>query len=87
MTYPELTWSERSQRSLIQVAAFEKGQQAASALREALALVDLTVPSLCGDMPVNGHGFVHLGGCRAELALRIAEVITAGARTLQDQHR
>ncbi|PBC72385.1 hypothetical protein BX261_7258 [Streptomyces sp. 2321.6] len=55
------------------------GTAAASALAAALARLGVVLPSLRGSCPVNGHGFVELGGCNAELASRLAQRINDAA--------
>ncbi|GAA2647981.1 MULTISPECIES: hypothetical protein [Streptomyces] len=79
----ELTYAERIQYKRRQDTAYQAGQDAVSNLQAALALADLTLPSLSNDGPVAGHGFVRLGGCNASFANRLAEVIAAGAYALQ----
>ncbi|MFD3701196.1 hypothetical protein ACFWUZ_34615 [Streptomyces sp. NPDC058646] len=68
-----------------QDAAYQAGEEAVTNLQAALALADLTLPSLSNGGPVAGHGFVRLGGCNADFANRLAEVIAAGAAALQYQ--
>ncbi|MFJ9596868.1 hypothetical protein ACIRS3_29490 [Streptomyces virginiae] len=81
----ELTYAERIQYKQRQDTAYQAGHDAVSNLRAALALADLTLPSLSNDGPVAGHGFVRLGGCNAAFANRLAEVVAAGAYALQYQ--
>ncbi|GGQ07610.1 MULTISPECIES: hypothetical protein [Streptomyces] len=83
----ELTYAERVQYKRRQDTAYQAGHDAVSNLRAALALADLTLPSLSNDGPVAGHGFVRLGGCNATFANRLAEVVAAGAYALQYQTR
>lgn len=83
----EMTRAERLQYQRRQDAAYQAGEDAVTNLRTALALADMTLPSLSNDGPVAGHGFVRLGGCNAAFANRLAEVITAGADALQHQRR
>ncbi|WP_030770852.1 hypothetical protein [Streptomyces sp. NRRL F-2664] len=78
----ELTHTERMHYKRLQDAAFQAGEEAVTNLKSALALAGMTLPSLCNDGPVAGHGFVRLGGCNAAFANRLAEVITAGAGSL-----
>ncbi|MEU4356790.1 hypothetical protein [Streptomyces virginiae] len=68
-----------------QDAAYQAGEEAVTNLQAALALADLTLPSLSNDGPVAGHGFVRLGGCNADFANRLAVIIAAGADALQHQ--
>ncbi|WP_328864043.1 hypothetical protein [Streptomyces virginiae] len=79
----ELTYTERIQYKQRQDTAYQAGADAVTNLRTALALADLTLPSLSNDGPVAGHGFVRLGGCNAALANQLAEVIAAGADALR----
>ncbi|MFD3701438.1 hypothetical protein ACFWUZ_35995 [Streptomyces sp. NPDC058646] len=79
----EMTHAERFRYKREQDAAYQAGDGAVTNLQAALALADLTLPSLSNDGPVAGHGFVRLGGCNADLANRLAEVIAAGADALQ----
>ncbi|MEV6676518.1 hypothetical protein AB0N09_06545 [Streptomyces erythrochromogenes] len=83
----ELTYAERLQYKRRQDTAYQAGEDAVTNLQTALALADLTLPSLSNDGPVAGHGFVRLGGCNAAFANRLAEVVAAGARALQHQQR
>ncbi|WP_406425467.1 hypothetical protein [Streptomyces sp. NBC_01589] len=41
----------------------------------------LTLPSLRAGMPVNGRGFVELGGSSAQEAQWLAQVLNAAAKT------
>ncbi|MEU5150168.1 hypothetical protein AB0G42_23690 [Streptomyces yangpuensis] len=75
----ELTRTERIHYKRLQDAAYQAGEEAVVNLKTALALAGLTLPSLCNDGPVAGHGFVRLGGCNAAFANQLAEIITAGA--------
>ncbi|MET9570567.1 hypothetical protein ACFYNW_06640 [Streptomyces virginiae] len=68
-----------------QDAAYRAGEEAVTNLQAALALADLTLPSLSNDGPVAGHGFVRLGGCNADFANRLAVIIATGADALQHQ--
>ncbi|MGW7329586.1 hypothetical protein ACWGIU_13540 [Streptomyces sp. NPDC054840] len=81
----ELSHSERMQCKRRQDAAYQAGEEAVTNLQAALALADLTLPSLSNGGPVAGRGFVRLGGCNAAFANRLAEVIAAGADALQHQ--
>ncbi|MEV7441371.1 hypothetical protein AB0O22_09505 [Streptomyces sp. NPDC091204] len=81
----EMTYAERTRYKRHQDSAYRAGEEAVTNLRAALALADLTLPSLSNDGPVAGHGFVRLGGCNAAFANRLAEVIAAGADALQSQ--
>ncbi|MFA7768240.1 hypothetical protein ACGFNX_30370 [Streptomyces sp. NPDC048723] len=81
----ELTHAERIQYKRRQDAAYQDGEAAVTNLQAALALAGMTLPSLCNDGPVASHGFVRLGGCNADFANRLAEVIAAGADALQYQ--
>ncbi|WP_405528499.1 hypothetical protein OG592_11180 [Streptomyces avidinii] len=81
----EMTYSERTRYKRCQDSAYRAGEEAVTNLQAALALADLTLPSLSNDGPVAGHGFVRLGGCNAAFANRLAEVIAAGADALQCQ--
>ncbi|WP_344287980.1 hypothetical protein [Streptomyces synnematoformans] len=60
------------------------GEAAAGGLREALARVGVTVPSLAGGFPVQGNGRVHLGICNAGVATKLAEVLNAAADALPE---
>ncbi|WP_405747299.1 hypothetical protein OG422_29485 [Streptomyces sp. NBC_01525] len=55
------------------------GAAAASALAAALARLGIVLPSLRSSSPVNGHGFVELGGCSAALASQLAQRIDDAA--------
>ncbi|MDW8804369.1 hypothetical protein P1P68_06070 [Streptomyces scabiei] len=55
------------------------GEAAATRLREALALHGLVLPSLWRGEPVHGHGSVELGGCTADVADALADVLEAAA--------
>ncbi len=81
----EWTHDERIRYKRCQDAAYQAGSDAVTNLQAALALADLTLPSLSNDGPVASHGFVRLGGCNADFANRLAEVIAAGAGALQHQ--
>ncbi|MEU7603887.1 hypothetical protein [Streptomyces sp. NPDC041003] len=83
----ELTYTERVQYKRRQDTAYQAGEDAVTNLQAALALANLTLPSLSNDGPVAGHGFVRLGGCNAAFANRLAEVIAAGADALQYQRK
>ncbi|MFD4918750.1 hypothetical protein ACFWNR_36810 [Streptomyces virginiae] len=83
----ELNYAERTQYKRRQDTAYQAGADAVTKLQAALALADMTLPSLSNDGPVAGHGFVRLGGCNAAFANRLAEVITAGACALQYQSK
>ncbi|MFE6835052.1 hypothetical protein ACFVFI_09465 [Streptomyces sp. NPDC057705] len=83
----ELTYTERIQYKRRQDTAYQAGEDAVTNLQAALALADLTLPSLSNDGPVAGHGFVRLGGCNAAFANRLAEVIAAGANALKYQRK
>ncbi|MFD6229113.1 hypothetical protein ACFWFZ_19915 [Streptomyces sp. NPDC060232] len=77
-----MSHAERVQYKRRQDAAYQAGEDAVTNLQAALALADLTLPSLSNDGPVAGHGFVRLGGCNAAFANKLAEVIAAGAGVL-----
>ncbi|MGW7441024.1 hypothetical protein [Streptomyces sp. NPDC054849] len=81
----EFTHAERIQYKQRQDTAYQAGEDAVTNLQAALALADLTLPSLSNDGPVASHGFVRLGGCNADFANRLAEIIAAGADALQHQ--
>ncbi|WP_411104062.1 hypothetical protein [Streptomyces sp. cmx-4-9] len=81
----EFTRTERIEYTRRQDAAYQEGEEAVDRLAAALACAGVALPSLRNDGPVGGHGFVHLGGCNAALAGRLAEVIAAGARVLHEQ--
>ncbi|MFF4434797.1 hypothetical protein ACFYZ4_37280 [Streptomyces sp. NPDC001513] len=83
----ELTYTERIQYKRRQDTAYQAGEDAVTNLQAALALANLTLPSLTNDGPVAGHGFVRLGGCNAAFANRLAEVIAAGADALRYQRK
>ncbi|MFJ1565984.1 hypothetical protein [Streptomyces erythrochromogenes] len=83
----ELTYAERIQYKRRQDTAYQAGEDAVTSLQAALALADLTLPSLSNDGPVAGHGFVRLGGCNAAFANRLAEVVAAGADALRHQRK
>ncbi|MFD3698313.1 hypothetical protein ACFWUZ_19545 [Streptomyces sp. NPDC058646] len=83
----ELTRSERIEYGKRQDAAYQEGEDAVARLAAALVRAGVALPSLRNDGPVGGHGFVHLGGCNAALADRLAEVIAAGARALEERSR
>lgn len=83
----ELTHAERIQYKRLQDTAYQAGADAVTNLKAALALADLTLPSLSNDGPVAGHGFVRLGGCNAAFANQLAEVIAAGAASLRWQRK
>ncbi|MFE3770813.1 hypothetical protein [Streptomyces sp. NPDC059122] len=60
------------------------GTTAAAALAAALARLGIVLPSLRSSIvPVNGHGFVELGGCNAALASRLAQGINEAADALE----
>ncbi|MET9572832.1 hypothetical protein ACFYNW_05185 [Streptomyces virginiae] len=82
-----MTHAERVQYKRRQDAAYQAGEDAVTNLRAALALADLTLPSLSNDGPVAGHGFVRLGGCNADFANQLAEVVAAGADALRCRRR
>ncbi|MGW7331572.1 hypothetical protein ACWGIU_23900 [Streptomyces sp. NPDC054840] len=82
-----MSYAERIQYKRRQDAAYQAGLDAVTNLQAALALADLTLPSLSNDGPVAGHGFVRLGGCNAAFANRLAEVIAAGADSLRYQRK
>ncbi|KOU54236.1 hypothetical protein ADK55_14850 [Streptomyces sp. WM4235] len=81
----EMTHAERIRYKRGQDAAHQAGEDAVTSLQAALALADMTLPSLSNHGPVAGQGFVRLGGCNAAFANRLAEVIAAGADALQHQ--
>ncbi|MEU8623158.1 hypothetical protein [Streptomyces sp. NPDC048623] len=78
------TTSKRAERTARELDALRAGDVAAAGLREALARVGIVIPSLAADLPVNGNGFVRLGGCNAGTAVRLAEVLTAAADALPE---
>ncbi|MER6393617.1 hypothetical protein ABT236_34795 [Streptomyces sp. NPDC001523] len=80
-----MTHAERIPYKRGQDAAYQAGEDAVTSLQAALALADMTLPSLSNHGPVAGQGFVRLGGCNAAFANRLAEVIAAGADALQHQ--
>ncbi|WP_234362287.1 hypothetical protein [Streptomyces sp. IMTB 1903] len=82
-----MTYTERIQYKRRQDSAYQAGHDAVTNLQAALALADLTLPSLSNDGPVAGHGFVRLGGCNAAFANRLAEVVAAGAHALRCQQK
>ena len=59
--------------------AVRAGMTAAAGLKEALARVGVVIPSLRASEPVNGNGFIELGGVNAGTATKLAEVINAAA--------
>ncbi|MET9291122.1 hypothetical protein [Streptomyces sp. NPDC003077] len=61
--------------------ALLEGREAARELVEALALVGVKLPSLRGDFPVMGKGFVHLGGAGADEVRRLASWIRERAES------
>ncbi|MFD7095121.1 hypothetical protein [Streptomyces xanthophaeus] len=83
----ELSRTERIEYTKRQDAAYQEGEDAVTRLAAALARAGVALPSLRNDGPVGGHGFVHLGGCNAELADRLAEVVEAGAQALRERPR
>ncbi|MFD7626679.1 hypothetical protein ACFV7Q_11705 [Streptomyces sp. NPDC059851] len=83
----EPSYAERVRYRQLQDTAYQAGQDAVANLQAALALAGLVLPSLANDGPVGCRGFVRLGGCSVALANQLAEVITAGARALQDQQQ
>ncbi|WP_240803561.1 hypothetical protein [Streptomyces sp. A0592] len=83
----ELTHAERIQYKRRQDTAYQAGEDAVTNLQAALALADLTLPSLSNDGPVAGHGFVRLGGCNAAFANRLAEIVAAGADALRHERK
>ncbi|WP_244967411.1 hypothetical protein [Streptomyces cacaoi] len=64
--------------------AHRAGEVAAAGLRDALARVGITLPSLGADLPVCGSGRVNLGGCTAGTATALAEIVTAAADARPD---
>lgn len=62
------------------------GEVAASRLREALALHGLVLPSLWRGEPVCGRGSIELGGCSAEAADALAEVLEAAVPPQSPAH-
>lgn len=63
----------------VELDALRAGDVATAALKEALARVGMTLPSLTSGYPVGGRAFVELGGCSAGTAVQLAEIITAAA--------
>ncbi|MEW2578638.1 hypothetical protein [Streptomyces syringium] len=60
-------------------AALDASDTAAAELRAALARHGLVIPSLRSSEPVNHQGFVELGGCGADVAAHLAQVLDAAA--------
>ena len=56
-------------------AAYDEGLQAAVRLKRALEAHGIVLPSLSGKWPVNGTAMVELGGCRADVAAALADVL------------
>ncbi|MCZ4101089.1 hypothetical protein [Streptomyces sp. H39-C1] len=77
------TAQDKAARAKRDQHASATGDAAAAALKAALARLDLALPSLHSGMPVDGTGYVTLGGCSASLASRLAEVINLAADALQ----
>lgn len=84
---PAPTAKERRERAARHRTAQEAGDKAVEDFKAALARVGLVLPSLRSEEPVDGSGFVTLGGCNVQLATRLAEVINAGADALQAADR
>ncbi|MEU6667588.1 hypothetical protein [Streptomyces sp. NPDC046727] len=59
--------------------AYEKGRQAAERLKAALTAHGIVLPSLGGGWIVSGTAMVELGGCRADVAEALAEVLEGKA--------
>ncbi|MGI5530369.1 hypothetical protein ACQEVX_24180 [Streptomyces syringium] len=68
-------------------AALDASDAAAADLRAALARHGLVIPSLRSCEPVDHRGFVELGGCRAEVAARLAQVLDAAAEATSEEGR
>ncbi|MFD7235125.1 hypothetical protein ACFWAT_07425 [Streptomyces syringium] len=68
-------------------AALDASDAAAAHLRAALARHGLVIPSLCSSEPVNHRGFVELGGCGADVAARLAQVLDAAAGVTSEEAR
>ncbi|WP_326813966.1 hypothetical protein [Streptomyces sp. NBC_01763] len=81
----ELTPKERREQAQRLRNAQQPGDEATAALKAGPARVDLILPSLRSSQPVNGHGFVVLGGCNVDFAARLAELINAGADARRDR--
>ncbi|MFK0297214.1 hypothetical protein ACIQU6_43035 [Streptomyces sp. NPDC090442] len=63
--------------------AHRAGSIAAAHLAAALARLGVTLPSLRASWPVNGSGFVELGGCGAEPVMRIVQRLNEAADALE----
>lgn len=78
------TAQERREQANAYKDGVRAGATAAAGLKEALARVGITIPSLRASEPVNGSGFVNLGGCNAGTATTLAEIINAAADALPE---
>jgi hypothetical protein len=65
-------------------SATRAGQAAVAGLREALARVGVTLPSLRASEPVAGNAHVALGGCSAGTATKLAEIVNLAADALPE---
>ena len=54
---------------------YDEGLRTAVRLKRALEAHGITLPSLSGKWPVNGTAMVELGGCRADVAAALADVL------------
>lgn len=68
-------------------AALDASDTAAADLRAALVRHGLVIPSLRSSEPVNHQGFVELGGCRADVAAHLAQVLDAAADAMGEGAR
>ncbi|MEC4020838.1 hypothetical protein [Streptomyces sp. H27-D2] len=75
---------ERAERDEQESDALRAADAAVAELKEALARVGMSLPSLRAGMPVNGSGFVELGGCNAGAASRLAKIFNAAADALPE---
>lgn len=79
-----MTVKERAERNARDADALRAADVAAAGLKEALARVGIVIPSLQAGFPVNGNGYVELGGCNAGTATKLAEVLNAAADALPE---
>ncbi|MEV6549949.1 hypothetical protein AB0M57_14765 [Streptomyces sp. NPDC051597] len=79
-----MTPTERQVHDAEEHTATAAGMAAAAALREALARVGITLPSVRGSTPLAGTAFVELGGTAAGTATRLAEIVHAAADARPD---
>jgi hypothetical protein len=63
--------------------ALRTGDEAAGALRDALARHGLTLPSLAGDVPVAGEPMVRLGGAHVSPVKQLAQILNDAADALE----